>query len=596
MYLKGLLRASIPLLLACANPLFSDLEISNISPACGEIGEKINIEGTGFSDVLGVQFDSEEAEFTVESDSSISAIAPPGSGHTHVTLKTANISTPKTFSNFYTYEGTGIAYIVNHGSNSITPIDLSTNSTLEPIQIKGNPGSIAITPDGKKAYITDDLLNEVIPFDIVKNSLGTPIPVGPLPYSIAITPDGKKAFVANHVANNVTPIDITTDTAEAPIPMGKLPFGIAISPDGKTAYVTNSGSNTVTPIDIATSSTRSPIPVGVFPFNIAITPNGSMAYVTNTGSNSVSPIDLTTGLPRPAIPVGVNPAGIAITPDGGRAYVVNSGSNSISPIDLVLNVALPAIAVGSTPAGIAITPDGKTAIVSNQNSNNITLVDLIQNTTKMVIPVGNVPFGIAVTPDQAPLAAFKASQGGVGSATIFDATTSTTPQGKIVSYSWDFGDGHNTVSDKPCVSHVYASEGPFIATLKVTNSANTSEKQIFTGQTVSNNGSESAITTRMIVLQPRPPATPTQFTAQVTKKKLFNRTVFTYHLTWNPCDDDVVKGYYLLRDGELIADIKAGSACAFKDEKRKANKRHVYTLTSYNENGQLSHPAYLILP
>lgn len=595
MYFQGLLRVSIPFFLTIINHLSGNLEITNITPSSGNIGENITIEGTDLENISKVFFDENEAEFHADSKSSLRAIVPQGSGHTQVTVQSKDQTSQKTFSTFYTYEGTGKAFVVNHGSGSITPIDLATNTPLEAIHINGNPGTIAITPDGKKAYITDDLLNEVVPFDIINNTLGTPISVGPLPYSIAITPNGEKAYVANHMANSVTPIDLTKNCAGKPIPMGNLPFGIAISPDGKTAYVTNSGSNTVTPIDIATDTPQSSIPVGVFPFNIAITPDGRMAYVTNTGSNSVTPIDLQSGMPRAPISVGVNPAGIAIVPNGSMAYVVNAGSNNISPIDLVLNVSLPAIAVGNTPAEIAITPDGKTAIITNQNSNNITLIDLIQNTTRMVIPVGSVPFGIAITPDQAPLASFKASKAALGAATIFDASASKTPHGKITRYDWDFGDGHKIFCEEPTVSHIYAAEGPYTVTLTVTNSAGTSINKIFTGQTVSNNGDETARMTQLITLKSKAPEPPTQFSGYVTKKKRFNGTECTNHLSWNPSEDDSVIGYYLLRDGEFIAEIKAETG-EFLDKKRKNNKRHVYTLTAFNNKGELSSPVFLILP
>lgn len=50
---------------------------------------------------------------------------------------------------------------------------------------------------------------------------------------------------------------------------------------------------------------------------------------------------------------------------------------------------------------------------------------------------------------------------------LFDATASTDPDGRIVSYSWDFGD--HTTGTGDTVSHTYSSAGTYPATLTVTD-------------------------------------------------------------------------------------------------------------------------------
>ena len=48
-----------------------------------------------------------------------------------------------------------IAYVVNAGSGTVTPIRTATNTALKPIKTGRLPQAIAITPDGKTAYATN---------------------------------------------------------------------------------------------------------------------------------------------------------------------------------------------------------------------------------------------------------------------------------------------------------------------------------------------------------------------------------------------------------------------------------------------------------
>jgi hypothetical protein len=82
-----------------------------------------------------------------------------------------------------------------------------------------------------------------------------------------------------------------------------------------------------------------------------------------------------------------------------------------------------------------------------------------------------------------------------GQASTFNGSASSSPVGSIASYRWDFGDGQGATSTTPVTSHVYGQPGAFTARLTVTNSAGTSLGQVFTGQTVSNQGGPQATTT-----------------------------------------------------------------------------------------------------
>jgi hypothetical protein len=85
--------------------------------------------------------------------------------------------------------------------------------------------------------------------------------------------------------------------------------------------------------------------------------------------------------------------------------------------------------------------------------------------------IGNVVF---TYPNQAPVASFTFSPSYpiIGDIVTFDASASYDPDGSIVSYKWDFGDGNITTVTNPIITHIYTtatSTVNYTVTLTVTD-------------------------------------------------------------------------------------------------------------------------------
>ena len=79
--------------------------------------------------------------------------------------------------------------------------------------------------------------------------------------------------------------------------------------------------------------------------------------------------------------------------------------------------------------------------------------------------------GAGVLPNQPPTAAFTSLvDGGNGRLVTFDGSTSSDPDGSIVDWAWDFGDGSPVSSNAvPTVQHTFATASTFTVTLTVTD-------------------------------------------------------------------------------------------------------------------------------
>jgi len=71
--------------------------------------------------------------------------------------------------------------------------------------------------------------------------------------------------------------------------------------------------------------------------------------------------------------------------------------------------------------------------------------------------------------DIPPIATFTTARpfGKVGTPLAFDASASHDPDGRIVRYEWNFGDGGNSTDGGPILSHVFAATGTYSVTLVV---------------------------------------------------------------------------------------------------------------------------------
>jgi DNA-binding beta-propeller fold protein YncE len=409
------------------------------------------------------------------------------------------------------------------------------------------PWGLAITPDGSTAYVASTDSGTVTPVNVGSTSSQTALclPYGNCsspdpatePEGLAIAPDGSSAWVVNSGENSLSQISLgeTGPRVVGPPITGSglsAPDAIALTPDGSTAWVANYGSGSVVPVDLATGHVGSPVQVGAGPTWLSITPNGQQLLVANSQSSSVtivdlgaSPVTTTTvsvdkGAAKPSVPDAV-----AVSPNGGFAYVADAANDLLVPINLRSAVAGTGGSVcpsghycGADPAAIAISPDGTTAYVGDMGTDSVSVLQLPAASSPAAVPApptfstrlatDGSPDALAVTPGQSSVASFTATAAGVGDPTTFDASASSPAAAAgSLTFSWNFGDGSSQTTTNPQTSHVYTAAGSYTVTLTVSNGSGTANTVVYTGQTVSRNGSGPATQSQVIHIAATVPTT-----------------------------------------------------------------------------------------
>jgi VCBS repeat-containing protein len=428
--------------------------------------------------------------------------------------------------------------IVSGENGTATPVQVSSGpppsaSPGLPTGVGSSPSAVAIDPSADTAYVVDTASGQVTPVDMASGEAESSakwITVGSEPDAIAITPDGRYAYVVNGGSTSVTRITLqthATTTIQIPAAGGAQLDGIAITPNGKYAYVLDAANNTITPITLQSDTVGTPVGGSglLSPDAIAIAPDGNTAYVVDGGSptqaGGVTTVNLSSGAsPQPVsttrlASAGDRPDAIAVSPYGGAAYVADAPTNGTTASVTALSVsgenvtAHQAANVQNATALVAIAaaPDGKSVFATGTTSGGPAIVPIAVTsstaTPQSPVALASPAYGIAISPDQPPVAQLAVNSPiAAGTSDIFDASASSNPSSPIATYAFAFGDGVTDTTSADTVTHSYAVAGSYTATVTETDQAGTSTSQVFTGQTVSRNGSQIAVASQTVTVYP----------------------------------------------------------------------------------------------
>lgn len=329
---------------------------------------------------------------------------------------------------------------VNQTSNSISLVDLNSNSVLHELPVGEHPTAIALHPDGQHVFVTSSYAGTIHALKI-QNGKFEPLATWDAPgqpTGLAITPDGNRLMVAVTDRDAILEFDITHGMLRRTIPVGRWPRSMAIDKTGSRMVVGTSGDRGISVVDLIEGKTvHIDRFVGLNIGHMQLSSDGQHVYFPwmvyrrnpiNEGNirlgwvmaSRLGRIGFSDDARREAISLDpprqavADPHGICLTADDSHVVMSASGTHEL----LVLRTAdLPfeergstdhiprellnqregiaseedrfyRIEVGGRPLGIQMDSDNRTVYVANYLDNSIQLVDIIDRKVKRRIPLG----------------------------------------------------------------------------------------------------------------------------------------------------------------------------------------------------------------
>ena len=277
-------------------------------------------------------------------------------------------------------------YVGNAKSNSISVIDLGTNTIVKNITVGYSPHDIIISDDQQAIYTTTDMdLGTVSIVNATTNTLMNQITTGEAVHGIAIF--NGTLYVGDVYGRKV--LVIKDNAIKEEIKVGYGPEYMEIRPDGKVLYVANPLSS-ISVVDLAANKVIKDIDSEITPHGLSFTKDGSRLFIVNIYNNTLSVIDAQNHELINTIPVGKNPEYVKLSPHDTVAYVANLGSDTVSKVDLMTLQVMAEIPVGKGPHEIAFSADGDLVYVSNMKSNNVSIINTSTDKVVATIPVGGI--------------------------------------------------------------------------------------------------------------------------------------------------------------------------------------------------------------
>ncbi|MGA9705740.1 YncE family protein [Pseudomonas sp.] len=269
------------------------------------------------------------------------------------------------------------AYLTNHGSHTVSVIDIAQRKVVNTIGGFNRPFRIAMHPDESRLYVGNLGSKTISVINLDNNALIQTIPSFQYIWGLCLNRAGTRLFVSSSIDNLVGTYDAMTGTLLSTTYVTN-PFGCALNHLESRFYVAGPSQ-----VNLLNPSGASGL-IGAIP-GINTQPVGSdiafnpfdmpreRAYVT--GTNAVYIINPPTNTIAKTLPGFTYAYGVAMSPRVRECYVTDNG-NTFTVINTDTETVVRRHSGFANPAGVAVTPDGSVALVANQANGTLSFVAL----------------------------------------------------------------------------------------------------------------------------------------------------------------------------------------------------------------------------
>jgi YVTN family beta-propeller protein len=250
---------------------------------------------------------------------------------------------------------TGLAFVVNSNSASISVIDMSTRHELRRVPALREPHHLMLTPDGKSLLVGDTAGNQMLFLDPATGDVQRRVAVSD-PYQLGFSPDGKFLVVNGLARNQVDVYEPATMRLIKRFPVETTPSHLAFSPDSRRVFVSLQGSDKLAAFDLTSLTPLWTEPVGSTPAGVLWLHD--KVLVADMGTDYVAVVDPASGRVVDKIVTGKGAHNLFLSPDRKILWVNNRAGGTTTSVDAQTLKVIRGYNIPGGPDDIDFAPDG----------------------------------------------------------------------------------------------------------------------------------------------------------------------------------------------------------------------------------------------
>ena len=305
----------------------------------------------------------------------------------------------------------GAITIALPGGNEFVKVNGADKTILTRYGVGPRPAGIDTAGTGaenfKTAFVANSGGNTVTAVDLPTDTIVATITVGSQPTDVAVAGilGAQFVFVSNAGSNSVSVIDAQNFSVVRTIAVGRSPQGLTVAGvpgANELVYVATRDDDTVSIIDAVQGTVLQTVAVGDGPTGLATNgPFGAQfVCVTLVNENAVDLLQVETSTVTNTIAVGTRPVAVAA---GGGAfnlfYIALQGADQLAIVDINPRAVVARVAVGVQPTDVTVTgvPSLEEIYTANLGDGTLSVVDSERRQTVLTIPIGGRPRGLATS-------------------------------------------------------------------------------------------------------------------------------------------------------------------------------------------------------
>lgn len=266
------------------------------------------------------------------------------------------------------------AYVANVNDDTVSVIDLGTDTVIHQIATGRHPQSVVVDPETGIVLIGCDGAARIDVVETGQFGLVGQVGMGSGSIRIALDSVSGMAYAVAQGQSAITIISLTNYLVAGSIEVGTAPRFIGVDAESLTALVGHWSMDKLSSVSLTRRAVDEQIKVGVNPNAVAFAPGRRLAFVANygdgaSGGGSVSVVDVESSDTISTIPVDDGPSRIAVDEVAGAVYVTCQYADTIDVIDMKSLQVTNRLTGVNRPKGVAVDTSTGTLYVASFDDN-----------------------------------------------------------------------------------------------------------------------------------------------------------------------------------------------------------------------------------